>query len=876
MAIKKHIHKAVLSNWILLVAGILVGAGLFAIGWFIYQQYFSGAPSQNTNDATEDDQTDSSDIPESALGEYTSFDREFTLSYNKELYRIEASSTALYLWPINHTPEAKTVSLLYSDAIPDDETDPLSWFVTDKTTLTEGTAESLGSNTINGIEVETYRITRPSPFGNELLDSVNFFFVEEGVGYQLKVEPYDESAEASGRDFLEHFSFVDLSEVDPIARYSSSTGGYEFTYNRSQWYLTENTGTYVTLNWNQNEITGLPDMITVWWGGLDLYNTAPGSSALGTIKSSELSTLQGNTQWQNGSYSVEQTTVEDEPAYIIDGQRSLKSDPEATIQHVREYIVVQDDNVYIIRGLFYDATDPLEHFNALVETFAFVELSASPPSASPAASSTTTCTPQDAEMTDVERVTALNMPAIVRVINEYCGYLEIPYDATMPNSSGVTLSICNLGWGSGFFVNNDGYLVTNGHVAVNTPNWTIYEMMTSGLWDDYAVSLIVDVSQYDTTNGPMTADEVYGYLIADPYSVESYAASILMYALQDQAATFTLDASYYVQMTETAANIDTSTMQVTNTDDVLKADLIDYEYDELDPDTLTSGYEGDVALLKLDEEADYPIVELGDTSGVAEGMDVIVIGYPGAVDSTLYSFDQGNGDIFPLTGSPTITRGVVSSIRNDLSLVQIDASVSGGNSGGPGLSNEGKVIGMVTYASLGTGAADYNFLRLIEEVKDIMDVNDIENTGGNTDQYWRSGMEALRTGNYRQASEDLQRAKTAYPDHRGIARYLDLVRCLATNFESTTESDNAASGISSWIYIAGGAGAVVIGGAVIAIAIVARKKEKAQIAQTGAATSAPVTTSAPEPAPTPPSAVAASTAIPVPTPVPKPKKAKKK
>ena len=88
----------------------------------------------------------------------------------------------------------------------------------------------------------------------------------------------------------------------------------------------------------------------------------------------------------------------------------------------------------------------------------------------------------------------------------------------------------------------------------------------------------------------------------------------------------------------------------------------------------------DLALIKIDAE-NLDVLEFGSSSELLLGQEIIVIGYP-----------KG------LVGSATITKGLVSAIRENLfglnSVIQTDAALNPGNSGGPMLDLTGKVIGV--------------------------------------------------------------------------------------------------------------------------------------------------------------------------------------
>jgi serine protease Do len=106
----------------------------------------------------------------------------------------------------------------------------------------------------------------------------------------------------------------------------------------------------------------------------------------------------------------------------------------------------------------------------------------------------------------------------------------------------------------------------------------------------------------------------------------------------------------------------------------------------------------DIALLKINAHHSLPYVELGNSNDVQPGEWVIAIGNP-----------------FGL--SETVTAGIVSALGRNIGagpydqFIQIDAPINEGNSGGPLLTQDGKVVGMnsailsPTGGSIGIGFA---------------------------------------------------------------------------------------------------------------------------------------------------------------------------
>ena len=93
---------------------------------------------------------------------------------------------------------------------------------------------------------------------------------------------------------------------------------------------------------------------------------------------------------------------------------------------------------------------------------------------------------------------------------------------------------------------------------------------------------------------------------------------------------------------------------------------------------------GDIALLKIEHDEPLPFVPLAEESDYVLGMPVFAVGNP---------FGLGNRDDIP-----SLSSGYLSTLRvvrgNYTDTVQVDAPVNPGNSGGPLLSMDGKLLGI--------------------------------------------------------------------------------------------------------------------------------------------------------------------------------------
>ncbi|MEY2469194.1 MAG: hypothetical protein QOF21_1892 [Actinomycetota bacterium] len=125
--------------------------------------------------------------------------------------------------------------------------------------------------------------------------------------------------------------------------------------------------------------------------------------------------------------------------------------------------------------------------------------------------------------------------------------------------------------------------------------------------------------------------------------------------------------------------------------------------------------DADLALLKIPNVTGLPAATLGKSSDVRVGDDVVAI-----------------GNALALRGGPTVTRGIVSALDRSLQtsdsamtgLIQTDASISSGNSGGPLVDATGKVIGInsaVAASGQGQAAENIGFAIAIDNALPVID-----------------------------------------------------------------------------------------------------------------------------------------------------------
>lgn len=136
-----------------------------------------------------------------------------------------------------------------------------------------------------------------------------------------------------------------------------------------------------------------------------------------------------------------------------------------------------------------------------------------------------------------------------------------------------------------------------------------------------------------------------------------------------------------------------------------------------DAELIGSDPVSDIALLKIDGD-NFPYVEPGNSDEIIIGEWAIALGNPFG--------------LFEVNDKPTVTVGVISATgmnlepindRYYLNMIQTDAAINGGNSGGPLVNSLGEVIGMNTliFTAGSQGSIGLGFAIPINKVKSIIE-----------------------------------------------------------------------------------------------------------------------------------------------------------
>jgi hypothetical protein len=398
-----------------------------------------------------------------------------------------------------------------------------------------------------------------------------------------------------------------------------------------------------------------------------------------------------------------------------------------------------------------------------------------------------------AQVTAEHRLSMYVKPAVVRIWDGYTGtFVWYP--------KGTRYNVQYGGSGSGAFIDPNGYIVTNAHVTDLTHQGE--EHGKELLFKQFCIQLARD---YD----------------ADPRAVLNNPDTIA--SIRRNSAMVAFNHIHHVV--------------------VPNGDSFPFEIKAFGAPI---GQGKDVSIIKI-ELKNAPIVRLGNSDMMQLQDHVTVVGYPGAADT----FDTGTLDAKSALEA-SITDGKVSAKKNAADgapILQISAAATHGNSGGPVLSDNAEVIGLLTFRGdtvNGQEVSGFSFVVPTSTVIEFVKQAGCSNTPGPVDQLYRDGLELYWGKYYSKAIKKFEEAKRLFPQHSELDRLIQDSQSKIAAGEERWDM--------TWPLVIGGALGLVVLLVVIAgvVGIVVVKGRKSRAAAAAQAAPMPVPGSAPALPPHPP------------------------
>lgn len=157
----------------------------------------------------------------------------------------------------------------------------------------------------------------------------------------------------------------------------------------------------------------------------------------------------------------------------------------------------------------------------------------------------------------------------------------------------------------------------------------------------------------------------------------------------------------------------------------------------------------DIAIVKIDAN-NLPTVPLGNSDDVHVEEPVTVIGYPGAASAMGATLgDEISQESITV---PTVTNGHISAVKMDYKgspVLQSDAAITHGNSGGPAFDPDGKAIGIATFGA--QEASGFNFFVPINTAMEFVRQAGAAPETGSFDTTWHAALDAMSDHNWSKA-----------------------------------------------------------------------------------------------------------------------------
>lgn len=215
--------------------------------------------------------------------------------------------------------------------------------------------------------------------------------------------------------------------------------------------------------------------------------------------------------------------------------------------------------------------------------------------------SNTSNVPQQLDNATLVNVIAKNQPAVVRILTVYCADIAV----ASGTASLKTKDNCSAGVGSGSIISSDGYIATNGHVAVISPKQALLDSLISSEAIQQYLNYLVVAGLLPSVKATAIQTGV-----AKNVSSASDALNATIALIPSTTVTATnVDLQHAIQLGNEPVRLDSggNRLAITYTSTIVRASLVDQDFDQeaADQSLLTGQFTtSDVALLKM--KGNYP------------------------------------------------------------------------------------------------------------------------------------------------------------------------------------------------------------------------------------------------------------------------------
>ncbi len=214
----------------------------------------------------------------------------------------------------------------------------------------------------------------------------------------------------------------------------------------------------------------------------------------------------------------------------------------------------------------------------------------------------------------------------------------------------------------------------------------------------------------------------------------------------------------------------------------------------------------DIAILKMDGDSTLPTLKIAQDELPRVGEQLFVYGFPGPVTNNNYIATESAIE-------PTLTTGIVSAIKKSVSgwpLIQMDANINKGSSGGPVCDEKGEVVGLTTFGSIensGGLAAGLNFAIPVSILQEYLDSAGVSAMPGEISQIFGEGIVYYEQAYYKNALTKFRKVSEMNPHFPGVAFF---IKDAEKRMQQNEEKKSSMIGVDLLVFLLFLIGAIVL------------------------------------------------------------------
>ncbi|MEO6888313.1 MAG: trypsin-like peptidase domain-containing protein [Ktedonobacteraceae bacterium] len=398
------------------------------------------------------------------------------------------------------------------------------------------------------------------------------------------------------------------------------------------------------------------------------------------------------------------------------------------------------------------------------------------------------------------RAVDIAKPAVVRIITFLNGHLTVHFSATQsvtfPQGGGTGSGYGLAALGTGTFISAHGDILTADHV-VRPPQ---DQELTTVLIKAAAPDVTAYYNQHIKPASPVTADQMV--LLLSNNQIPS-------------------DATFDQPLSRAYLSTDyTGPLTATQLKDV--PPQIYAPVDRIEQESAVN--QSDVAIIHVNMN-DTASVQLGDSSAVQQQDNLTIIGFPG-------NGDVSNNATNLLTSS--INRIFVSSMKTTdtgSQVIQVGGNVEQGDSGGPALDSQGRVVGIVSFGAPG----GTSFLQASNSARQLVQAQHLDTTPGAFQVAWSQAFNDYASnapGHWHKSQQEFSSLATRYPTFKAIMPYQNYAGTQAQHEQAPAKQSSTNQPTTAaipWPLISVGLAILVILVLLLIVVGMARSRRKARV-----------------------------------------------